>query len=94
MGAIFDRTKEHLGVSDKAVIAVRRYLLTAIKELQQGKEPSHVLRDSERNWFPHVDCFAHLVPRDVHWRKKFDYLTPSAEKENPMSYAARKKAAS
>ena len=94
MGAIFDRTKEHLGVSDKAVIAVRKYLLTAIKDLQQGKEPPHVLRDNERNWFPHVDCFAHMVPRDVHWRKKFDYLTPSAEKENPMSYAARKKAAS
>ena len=35
MGAIFDRTKEHLGVSDKAVIAVRRFLLTTVKELQQ-----------------------------------------------------------
>ncbi len=34
MGAIFDRTKEHLGVSDKAVIAVRKFLLTAAKELQ------------------------------------------------------------
>ncbi|MGH7816285.1 MAG: hypothetical protein ACREOR_02755, partial [Candidatus Binatia bacterium] len=94
MGAIFDRTKEHLGVSDKAVIAVRKYLLTAIKELQQGKEPPHIVRDGEQNWFPHVDCFAHLVPRDLPWRKKFDYLTPAAAKENPMSYAARKKAAS
>ncbi len=94
MGAIFDRTKEHLGVSDKAVIAVRKFLLTAIKELQQGKEPPHVLRDQQRNWFPHVDCFAHMVPPDVPWRKKFDYLTPTADKENPMSYAARQKAAS
>ena len=27
MGAIFDRTREHLGVSDKAVISMRNYLL-------------------------------------------------------------------
>jgi hypothetical protein len=94
MGAIFDRTKEHLGVSDKAVIAVRKFLLAAIKDLQQGKEPPHLVRDGVRNWFPHVDCFAHLVARDIPWRKKFDYLTPAAEKENPMSYSARKKAAS
>ena len=94
MGAIFDRTKEHLGVSDKAVIAVRKFLLNAIKELQQGKEPPHVLRDSQRNWFPHLDCFAHLVPREVPWREKFYYLTPTGERENPMSYEARKEAAS
>ena len=94
MGAIFDRTKEHLGVSDKAVIAVRRFLLTAAKELQAGKEPPHLVRDPAHNWFPHIDCFAHLVPRHLPWQKKFDFLTATAQKENPMSYAARKKAAS
>jgi nitrite reductase/ring-hydroxylating ferredoxin subunit len=94
MGQIFDRTKEHLGISDKAVIAVRKFILTSIKELQQGKEPPHLVVNADRNWFPHIDCFAHLVPRDVPWRKKFDYLTPAARQENPMSYAARKKAAS
>jgi hypothetical protein len=94
MGAIFDRTKEHLGVSDKAVIAVRRFLLTTAKELKAGKEPPHLVRDPAQNWFPHIDCFAHLVPRDLPWQKKFDFLTPAAHKKNPMSYAARKKAAS
>ncbi|HXV48213.1 MAG TPA: Rieske 2Fe-2S domain-containing protein [Candidatus Binatia bacterium] len=83
MGPIFDRSKEHLGVSDKAVIAVRKFLLTAIKELQRGIEPPHIVREDRHNWFPHLDCFAHLVPPDVPWRKKFDYLTPIAEKENP-----------
>ena len=94
MGAIFDRTKEHLGVSDKAVIAVRKFLLSTAKELQAGKEPPHLVRDPAQNWFPHIDCFAHLVPRDLPWQKKFDFLTETAHKENPMSYAARKKAAS
>jgi len=94
MGPIFDRSKEHLGVSDKAVIAVRKFLLTAVNELQAGKEPPHLVRDAERNWFPHVDCFAYLLPGNVSWRQRFDYLTPSAQRENPASFAARRKAAS
>ncbi len=94
MGAIFDRSKEHLGVSDKAVIAVRKFLVSAVKELQDGKEPPHLARDAQRNWFPHVDCFAYLLPRSVPWRQHFDYLTESAQKENPASFAAQRKAAS
>ncbi|MGE5218700.1 MAG: Rieske 2Fe-2S domain-containing protein [Chloroflexota bacterium] len=94
MGAIFDRSKEHLGVSDKAVIAVRKFLLTAVKELQEGREPPHLTRAAEQNWFPHIDCFAHLLPRDTPWRQRFGYLTAKAEKENPYSYRARHKAAS
>ncbi len=94
MGAIFDRSQEHLGVSDKAVIAVRKFLLSALKDLQEGKEPPHLARKTETNWFPHIDCFAHLLPRDMPWRQQFNYLTVKAEKENPASYAARRKAAS
>jgi len=94
MGPIFDRSKEHLGVSDKAVIAVRRSLLTAVKELQAGKQPPHLMRDAERNWFPHIDCFAHMLPRNMPWRQHFDYLTPSAQKENPASFASMQQAAS
>ena len=94
MGVIFDRSKEHLGVSDKAVIAVRKFLLAAVRELREGKEPPHVMRAAERNWFPHVDCFAYLLPRHVAWRQHFDYLTEAAQKENPASFSARQKAAS
>jgi phenylpropionate dioxygenase-like ring-hydroxylating dioxygenase large terminal subunit len=92
MGPIFDRSKEHLGVSDKAVIAVRKFLLNAVKELQQGKEPPHLVRAPERNWFPHVDCFAYLLPQNTNWRERFDYLTETARKENPASFSARRKA--
>jgi hypothetical protein len=94
MGAIFDRSKEHLGVSDKAVIAVRKFLLSTVKALQEGKEPRHIVRDRAFNWFPHIDCFATLIPEGAHWRQQFDYLTLSAKKENPASFAARQKAAS
>jgi phthalate 4,5-dioxygenase len=39
MGPILDRTQEHLGTSDSAIIAVRRYLLQAVKDLEKGTAP-------------------------------------------------------
>jgi hypothetical protein len=38
MGPIFDRTQEHLGTSDKAVIFYRRLILRKLQEMEQGKE--------------------------------------------------------
>jgi phenylpropionate dioxygenase-like ring-hydroxylating dioxygenase large terminal subunit len=59
-GAIVDRSREHLGTSDKAVIAFRRRLLAAARALGHGIEP-------QTPYDP--DCYrvrAHscLVPRD------------------------------
>ena len=93
MGPIFDRSREHLGVSDKAVIAVRKCLLNTVKALQDGKELPHVVREAKNNWFPHIDCFAYLLPRTIHWRQHFDYLTFSARKENPASFVSVREAA-
>jgi len=39
MGYICDRTQEHLGTTDVAIIAMRRRLLRMVSELQQGIEP-------------------------------------------------------
>lgn len=39
MGAIVDRTKEHLGTSDMAIIGMRRQLLNGAKALARGEEP-------------------------------------------------------
>ena len=39
MGAISDRTGEHLGTSDAAIIAARRRLLKMARDLQEGIEP-------------------------------------------------------
>jgi hypothetical protein len=40
MGPIADRTREHLGASDSAIIAVRRRLLREARALETGVEPS------------------------------------------------------
>jgi phthalate 4,5-dioxygenase len=39
MGPILDRTKEHVGTADLAVIAFRRMLLRLARQLQDGIEP-------------------------------------------------------
>lgn len=39
MGAIQDRTREHLGTSDKVIMANRRMLLKAIESVQAGQLP-------------------------------------------------------
>ena len=39
MGAICDRTKEHLGTSDSAIINLRRVFLRGARELLEGSEP-------------------------------------------------------
>jgi hypothetical protein len=43
MGAIQDRTKEHLGQSDKAISAYRRILRGAIEQAGNGGKPLMVL---------------------------------------------------
>ena len=39
MGPLVDRSLEHLGTTDTAVIAFRRRLLNLVRDLEQGKEP-------------------------------------------------------
>ncbi len=39
MGPISDRTKEHLGTSDAAIIAARRIIIKVARDLQEGVEP-------------------------------------------------------
>ena len=39
MGRVVDRSREHLGTSDSAIIAVRRSLLREVRDFQEGVEP-------------------------------------------------------
>lgn len=39
MGPIMDRTSEHLGAADAAIIQLRRRLIAAARDLQRGTEP-------------------------------------------------------
>ncbi len=48
-GPIFDRTTEHLGVSDKGVILLRILYKEAIEAVQKGLDPLGVTRDPAKN---------------------------------------------
>jgi 5,5'-dehydrodivanillate O-demethylase len=48
-GAIADRTKEHLGTSDRGVIMVRKRFVDDIEATANGAEAKAIVRDAERN---------------------------------------------
>jgi len=68
MGAICDRTKEHLGASDSYVIALRRFLLKAIKEFKNGIEPPGLVFDHSKNDFSAANCTSITVPLAASWK--------------------------
>jgi hypothetical protein len=83
MGAIYERRREHLGVSDTAVIALRKFLLNAVRDFQDGKEPPHIIRDSAANVLEHIGSGAAVVPKGGHWREVFQLAA-----ENPRKRAS------
>jgi 5,5'-dehydrodivanillate O-demethylase len=48
-GAIADRTKEHLGASDRGIIMLRKCYLDALDAIARGEDPKGVVRDPEVN---------------------------------------------
>jgi phthalate 4,5-dioxygenase oxygenase subunit len=67
-GPIQDRTAEHLGPSDIGIVAARKLMLKAIKDVQEGRDPPHVVRSPEANSFPDLVTVSGLVPNDVEHR--------------------------
>ncbi len=74
MGAIYDRSKEHLGVSDKAVISMRNYLLRTVRAFSAGGEPPNLVLDESQNHYGHVDTFSRVIDGGD-WRAAFPHLT-------------------
>src|SRR5947209_10045925 len=66
MGSVCDRTIEHLGSSDLAVIALRRRLLDAVRALaERGEVPYEAHNDDAYR----VRSAALVLPRDLAWDK-------------------------
>jgi phthalate 4,5-dioxygenase oxygenase subunit len=63
MGRIVDRSKEHLGPADKAIIQARRKLRDAVKAVEAGQTPGGL-------GISYYDLRAHeaVLPRDADWR--------------------------
>jgi phthalate 4,5-dioxygenase oxygenase subunit len=67
-GAIQDRSDEHLVSSDKAIVAARKLLEKAIKDVQAGREPPHVIRSPELNRFPDLLVVSDVIAEDSDWK--------------------------
>lgn len=67
MGAIVDRSKEFLGTSDKAIVAMRRLLLEATRDVEDGKPPRGIDPASHRNARAHDK----VVDASADWRPIF-----------------------
>ena len=55
-GVIQDRTKEHLGSSDIVITAVRKTLLEAIRQMQDGKEAPGLIRNRAEGLYADFIC--------------------------------------
>jgi 5,5'-dehydrodivanillate O-demethylase oxygenase subunit len=60
-GPIVDRTREHLGHSDRGVIQVRKLWKSAIERSLRGEDPPNLIRDPAQNRLVHVDVVERLV---------------------------------
>jgi hypothetical protein len=67
-GPIQDRTREHLVSSDKGIVAMRKLLLKAVQDVQEGREAPHVIREPELNRFPHLVVLSEVASSSTEWR--------------------------
>ncbi len=68
-GLIQDRTEERLGYTDKAMVAVRKMLLRAIRDVQEGQSPSF---SGDRSQWPESREFvvrSDLISDSTDWRQ-------------------------
>ena len=63
MGPIVDRSKEHLGPADRAIIATRRLLLQAVKTVQEGGDPP----GTDTSYYS-ARAIERIFPREMTWR--------------------------
>jgi phenylpropionate dioxygenase-like ring-hydroxylating dioxygenase large terminal subunit len=80
-GPIQDRTQEHLTPGDIAIVTARKLLLSAIQDVQAGRDPRHVVRDPAANHFPDLVVRSSIIPnaRDhrTFWKSEPRELAPA-----------------
>jgi phenylpropionate dioxygenase-like ring-hydroxylating dioxygenase large terminal subunit len=68
-GVVQDRGGEQLVLSDKAIVAARKLIEKAIRDVQEGKDPPHVIRSAGANRVPHFMVLSEMIPSSTDWRR-------------------------
>ncbi len=82
MGPVYDRTREHLGTSDTAIMRVRRQLMRAAKALLEDEEPPAGVQHPE---IYRVRGAAALLPPDADWVAETDAICELVPGVNPSA---------
>ncbi len=64
-GPIQDRTRETLSSTDIVVVAARKLLMKAIKDVQEGRDAPLVVKDPDSNRFPQLVVISEVIPSTV-----------------------------
>ena len=87
MGAIQDRTREHLGSSDKVIMANRRMLLKAIETVRNSGTPPMVLTPAEAAALTGPDTMDCIAPADT-WQAYWQEAAAAKRQGAPWLSAA------
>jgi len=74
-GPVQDRTREHPFSSDKVILAARKLLMQAMKEVEEGKEAPHVIRNPEQARVTELVVISEAIPSTTDWK---DYTKNAA----------------
>ena len=77
MGTIVDRTREHLGPADRAVIVARQILINAVRQVEAGGDPPGVTDSYHR-----IRAIEQIVPDEQSWRDVLlSQMYPAGDRE-------------
>ena len=68
-GPVQNRTEENLVSSDKAIVAARKLILNGIKDVQEGRDPQHVIRDPKANSFSNLVVISDVIAKSMDWKE-------------------------
>lgn len=72
-GLVHDRTLEHLGSTDKCIVAARRQILRGIEAIERGEDPAHSRLEGDDSDLSHIVVLSEVVAaNDEHktiWQK-------------------------
>ena len=68
-GPVQNRSSENPVSSDKAILAARKLILNAIKDVQEGREPQHVIRDPKANRLANLVVLSDVIAKSSDWKE-------------------------
>ena len=68
MGPIVDRSREHLGTTDRAIIVMRQLLLEATDEVAAGRLP----RGTDPAEYRDIRALDHIIPKSADWKSALE----------------------